>query len=104
VSWLDQLADHVEELRQAGYLQQNGRSAEALPILDRVLSTPTDPASPAQAAEVSRRISAAAAAENWQVLVPGTPIGLAAGWSEVDPNGRGLSAALAAAAERRSPA
>ena len=61
-------------------------------------------AGPAQAAEVSRRISAAAAAENWQVLVPGTPIGLAAGWSEVSRNGRTLSAALAAAASGRSPA
>ena len=56
-----------------------------------------------QAAEVSRRISAAAAAENWQVLVPGTPIGLAAGWSEIGANGRTLSAALAAAAGNRSP-
>ncbi|MDT5039023.1 MAG: hypothetical protein QOE51_8 [Actinoplanes sp.] len=57
-----------------------------------------------QAAEVSRRISTAAAAENWQVLVPGTPIGLAAGWSEVGANGRTLSAALAAAAGNRTPA
>ena len=57
-----------------------------------------------QAAEVSRRISAAAAGENWQVLVPGTPIGLAAGWSEVGANGRSLSAALAAAAANRTPA
>jgi diguanylate cyclase (GGDEF)-like protein len=61
-------------------------------------------AGPTQAAEVSRRISAAAAAENWQVLVPGTPIGLAAGWSEVGRHGRSLSAALAAAAASRSPA
>ncbi|MEV6596922.1 GGDEF domain-containing protein [Actinoplanes sp. NPDC051346] len=57
-----------------------------------------------QAAEVSRRISAAAAGENWQVLVPGTPIGLAAGWSEVGAQAHGLSAALAEAAGRRSPA
>jgi diguanylate cyclase (GGDEF)-like protein len=61
-------------------------------------------AGPTQAAEVSRRISAAAAAENWQVIVPGTPIGLAAGWSEVGANGRTLSAALAAAAANRTPA
>jgi len=61
-------------------------------------------AGPTQAAEVSRRISAAANAENWQVLVPGTPIGLAAGWSEVGRNGRTLSAALAAAAASRTPA
>ena len=52
---------------------------------------------------VSRRISAAAAAENWQILVPGTPIGLASGWSEVGAEGRGLSAALAAAAANRKP-
>ncbi len=61
-------------------------------------------AGPAQADDVSRRIRAAAAAENWQVLVPGTPIGVAAGWSEVGRNGRTLSAALAAAAASRSPA
>jgi diguanylate cyclase (GGDEF)-like protein len=60
-------------------------------------------AGPTQAAEVSRRITAAAAAENWQALVPGTPIGLAAGWSEVGKNGRTLSAALAAAAASRKP-
>ncbi len=57
-----------------------------------------------QAAEVSRRITAATNAENWQVLVPGTPIGVAAGWSEVGRNGRTLSAALAAAAASRIPA
>ena len=61
-------------------------------------------AGPTQAAEVSRRIGTAAAAENWQVLVPGTPIGLAAGWSEVGRNGRTLSSALAAAAASRTPA
>jgi diguanylate cyclase (GGDEF)-like protein len=60
-------------------------------------------AGPAQAAEVSRRITAAATAENWQILVPGTPIGLAAGWSEVGTRGRTLSAALAAAAANRMP-
>src|SRR3978361_2395466 len=42
LSWLDQLADHVEDLRRAGFLQQNGRSAEALPILDKVLDATTD--------------------------------------------------------------
>jgi diguanylate cyclase (GGDEF)-like protein len=60
-------------------------------------------AGPTQAAEVSRRITAAANAENWQILVPGTPISLAAGWSEVGTNGRTLSAALAAAAANRAP-
>jgi diguanylate cyclase (GGDEF)-like protein len=61
-------------------------------------------AGPAQAAEVSRRISSAAATENWHALVPGTPIGLASGWSEVGVLGRTLSAALAAAAANRTPA
>jgi GGDEF domain-containing protein len=56
------------------------------------------------ATEVSRRISAAAADENWQVLVPGTPIGVAVGWSEVGGPGRTLSSALAAAAANRQPA
>ncbi|HEX8344231.1 MAG TPA: GGDEF domain-containing protein, partial [Actinoplanes sp.] len=60
-------------------------------------------AGPAQAADVSRRISAAAAGENWQALVPGTPIGLATGWSEVGTLGRTLGAALAAAAANRTP-
>ena len=60
-------------------------------------------AGPAQAAEVSRRITAATNAENWQILVPGTPVGLAAGWSEVGRNGRTLGAALAAAAANRMP-
>jgi diguanylate cyclase (GGDEF)-like protein len=60
-------------------------------------------AGPNQAAEVSRRIGAAATAENWQALVPGTPIGLAAGWSEVGSRGRGLTVALAAAAASRKP-
>ena len=46
LSWLDQLADHVEELRQAGQLQQGGRSAEALPILDRVLAATDRPDHP----------------------------------------------------------
>jgi tetratricopeptide (TPR) repeat protein len=46
---LDQLAEHVEELRQAGHLQQNGQSAEALPILDGVLAAVTDPTTRAYA-------------------------------------------------------
>ncbi|MET0415701.1 MAG: GGDEF domain-containing protein, partial [Actinoplanes sp.] len=57
----------------------------------------------AQAAEVSRRLATATTAENWQALVPGTPISLASGWSEVGTNGRTLSAALAAAAANRLP-
>jgi diguanylate cyclase (GGDEF)-like protein len=61
-------------------------------------------AGPGQAADVSRRISAASAGENWQALAPGTPIAVAAGWSEVGAPGRSLSAALAAAAANRTPA
>ncbi|MET0426427.1 MAG: GGDEF domain-containing protein, partial [Actinoplanes sp.] len=49
MSWLDQLAEHVEELRRAGVLQQNGRSAEALPILDGVLDVSADPTTRAYA-------------------------------------------------------
>jgi diguanylate cyclase (GGDEF)-like protein len=61
-------------------------------------------AGPEQAADVSRRIVTAANAENWQVLVPGSPVGVAVGWSEVGAGGRSLTAALAAAAARRTPA
>ena len=49
MSWLDQLAEHVDELRHAGELQQNGQSATALPILDRVLAAVSDPATRAYA-------------------------------------------------------
>jgi len=49
VSWLDQLPEYVEELKRAGRLQQNGRSAEALPIIDRVLASATDPTTRAYA-------------------------------------------------------
>jgi GGDEF domain-containing protein len=56
------------------------------------------------AAEVARRISAATAAQDWRDIVPGTPIGVAAGWSEVGAPGRTLSAALAEAAADRTPA
>jgi diguanylate cyclase (GGDEF)-like protein len=59
-------------------------------------------AGPEQAAELSRRISAAAAAENWPAIVPGTAIGVAAGWSEVGGPGGSLSAALAEAAANRT--
>jgi hypothetical protein len=49
VSWLDQLAEKVDELHRAGRLQQNGRSAEALPLLDQVLAVSTDPTTRAYA-------------------------------------------------------
>lgn len=35
------------------------------------------------AAEIARRIVAAVAGEDWQSLVPGTPVGVTIGWSEV---------------------
>ncbi|GAB7050367.1 GGDEF domain-containing protein [Catenuloplanes indicus] len=46
----------------------------------------------AQATEVGRRISTALAAEDWESLVPGTPISARLGWAEVNgavPEGRG---------------
>ena len=49
MSWLDQLPEYIEELKRAGRLQQNGRSAEALPIIDRVLASATDPTTRAYA-------------------------------------------------------
>ena len=43
MTWLDQLPDSIDELRSAGKLQQVGRSAEALSILDKVLATTAEP-------------------------------------------------------------
>src|SRR3712207_9128408 len=43
MNWLGQLPDCVADLRRAGDLQQGGRSAEALAILDKVLEVTTDP-------------------------------------------------------------
>jgi diguanylate cyclase (GGDEF)-like protein len=37
--------------------------------------------SPGEAREISRRIVSAVAAEDWQSLVPGTPVGLTIGWA-----------------------
>ena len=36
-----------------------------------------------EAAEVARRITAAVHAEDWEALVPGTPVGVSMGFAEV---------------------
>jgi diguanylate cyclase (GGDEF)-like protein len=38
--------------------------------------------------EIEDRITAAVAAEDWPALVPGTPVGVTIGWSQVTPRGR----------------
>jgi diguanylate cyclase (GGDEF)-like protein len=40
----------------------------------------------AEAAEVGRRIGAAVEAEEWESLVPGTPVGVSVGFAEVSPS------------------
>ncbi len=57
-----------------------------------------------QAADVSRRITDAVAAQDWAVLAPGTPIGVTVGWADGTATGRGLTDALAAASARRPAA
>ncbi|GAB3152583.1 hypothetical protein GCM10027290_43560 [Micromonospora sonneratiae] len=52
----------------------------------------------AQAAEVARRITSAVLAEDWESLVPGTPIGVRVGFAEVRP-GTPLHRALGVAFE-----
>ena len=59
----------------------------------------------AEAAEVARRISAAVAAEDWESLVPGTPVGVSVGFAElVRRRGAGLGGAALAQALRRGRA
>jgi hypothetical protein len=58
----------------------------------------------AQAADVSRRITDAVAAQDWAVPAPGTPIGVAVGRADGTATGRGLTSALAAAPARRPAA
>ncbi|MFG3699996.1 GGDEF domain-containing protein [Micromonospora sp. NPDC047620] len=53
----------------------------------------------AEAAEVGRRIDAAVRAEDWESLVPGTPVGVSVGFAEVGATGPGLRDALSAAFE-----
>jgi len=52
-----------------------------------------------EADEVGHRIAAAVAAEDWESLVPGTPVGVSIGWAEVTSTGAGLREALVAAFE-----
>src|SRR6266540_737249 len=51
--------------------------------------------SPAEAAEIARRIVRAVAAEDWQALVPGTPVAVRIGWAGVSGDGPFASAAEA---------
>ncbi|MDG4823309.1 GGDEF domain-containing protein [Asanoa sp. WMMD1127] len=53
----------------------------------------------AEAADVARRIGAAVAAEDWQALVPGTPVGVSVGFAEVKGSGPALRDALGQAFE-----
>lgn len=53
----------------------------------------------ADADDVGHRISVAVAAEDWESLVPGTPVGVSIGWAEVTGTGAGLREALLEAFE-----
>ncbi|MEV0720568.1 GGDEF domain-containing protein, partial [Asanoa sp. NPDC050611] len=53
----------------------------------------------AEAADVARRVAAAVAAEDWQALVPGTPVGVSVGFAEVNGSGPALRDALGQAFE-----
>ncbi|SCL39376.1 diguanylate cyclase (GGDEF) domain-containing protein [Micromonospora rhizosphaerae] len=52
-----------------------------------------------EAAEVARRIDAAVRTEDWESLVPGTPVGVSIGFAEVSGSGASLREALGAAFE-----
>ncbi|MEV1286856.1 GGDEF domain-containing protein [Micromonospora sp. NPDC049679] len=52
-----------------------------------------------EADEVARRIGAAVAAEDWESLVPGTPVGVSVGFAELSGAGSNLRDALGAAFE-----
>jgi diguanylate cyclase (GGDEF)-like protein len=43
--------------------------------------------SPAEANEIARRIVKAVADEDWQALVPGTPVGVTIGWAGIASEG-----------------
>jgi diguanylate cyclase (GGDEF)-like protein len=53
----------------------------------------------AEAGEVGRRISTAVRAEDWESLVPGTPVGVSVGFAEVPSTGAGARDPLGAAFE-----
>jgi GGDEF domain-containing protein len=52
-----------------------------------------------EANEVARRIEAAIRTEDWESLVPGTPVGVSIGFAEVNGAGPGLRDALGTAFE-----
>ncbi|MGC4803467.1 diguanylate cyclase domain-containing protein [Micromonospora sp. DT233] len=52
-----------------------------------------------EAGEVARRIAAAVRTEDWESLVPGTPVGVSIGFAEVNPSAAGLREALGEAFE-----
>ncbi|MEU4676878.1 GGDEF domain-containing protein [Micromonospora sp. NPDC023737] len=52
-----------------------------------------------EAAEVARRVGAAVASEDWEALVPGTPVGVSIGFAEVSGTGPELRDALSTAFE-----
>jgi diguanylate cyclase (GGDEF)-like protein len=56
-------------------------------------------ASMAEAADVARRITVAVLNEDWESLVPGTPVGVSIGFAEVSGSGAALRAALSSAFE-----
>ncbi len=56
MSWLDRVTDQADLLMRARFLQEQGRSAEALAVLDRVLAVTRDPCSRADA--LLQRVSA----------------------------------------------
>ncbi len=58
--------------------------------------------SSAEASEIARRIVSAVAAEDWQALVPGTPVGVTIGWAKVSSDGTFTSVADAFAAADRA--
>ena len=57
--------------------------------------------SAAEASEIARRITTAVEAEDWQELVPGTPVGVTIGWAKVAGDGSFTSVADAFAAADR---
>ena len=72
------------------------RTAHAEDLADFVEASPS---SHHAAAEVARRIDAAVRTEDWESLVPGTPVGVSIGFAEVSGTGTALRDALGTAFE-----